>query len=139
MTRRVLVPVDGSELATRALAYALDVHGDDDVTLLYVAGQASPMMGAATKLALEGDVDEAIAEEADGGFGPARELADDHGVAVATEIGLGKPASVIVEHATDYDVVVLGSHNSSLRDRLLVGNVATKVVRNAPVPVTVVR
>ena len=139
MVRRVLVPVDGSELATRALEYALDVHGDDDITLLYVAGEASPMMGAATSLALEDDVDEAIAEEAREVFGPARELAEEYGVEVDAAIGLGKPASVIVEHAEEHDVVVLGSHSSSLRDRLLTGNVATKVVRNAPVPVTVVR
>lgn len=139
MSRRVLVPVDGSELATRALEYALDVHGDDELTLLYVAGEASPMMGSATRLALEDDMDEALAEEAEAVFGPARELADEYGVDVAAEVGLGKPASVIVEHAKEHDVVVLGSHNSGLRDRLLVGNVATKVVRNAPVPVTVVR
>lgn len=139
MVRRVLVPVDGSELATRALEYALDVHGEDDITLLYVAGEASPMMGSATKLALEDDVDEAIAEEAHEVFGPARELAEEYGVEVGAEIGLGKPASVIVDHAENHDVVVLGSHGSGLRERLLVGNVATKVVRNAPVPVTVVR
>lgn len=139
MTRRVLVPVDGSELATRALEYALDVHGDDDITLLYVAGEASPMMGSATSLALEENVDEAIAEEAAEVFDPARELAAEAGVEVALEVGLGKPASVIVEHAENHDVVVLGSHSSTLRERLFVGNVATKVVRNAPVPVTVVR
>jgi nucleotide-binding universal stress UspA family protein len=139
MTRRVLVPVDGSELATRALGYALDVHGEDDITIMYVVGEASPMMGLATKLALQDDVDEAIVQEAEEVFGPARELAEEHGVEVSTEIGLGKPASVIIEHAEEHDVVVLGSHSSSLRDRLLVGNVATKVVRNAPVPVTVVR
>ncbi|SEV97251.1 universal stress protein [Halobacterium jilantaiense] len=139
MVRRVLVPVDGSELATRALEYALDVHGDDDITLLYVAGEASPMMGSAAKLALEDDLDEAILEEAEEVFGPARELADECGVSADAEIGLGKPASVIVEHAENHDVVVLGSHSSSLRERLLVGNVATKVVENAPVPVTVVR
>ena len=139
MSRRVLVPVDGSDLATRALEYALDVHGDDELTLLYVAGEASPMMGSATRLALEDDMDEALREEAEAVFGPARERAEEYGVSVAAEVGLGKPASVIVDHAEEHDVVVLGSHNSSLRDRLLVGNVATKVVRNAPVPVTVVR
>jgi len=139
MSRRVLVPVDGSEPATRALEYALDVHGRDELTLLYVVGEASAMMGTPTRLALEDDVDEAIAEEAELVFGPARELADDYGVEVSTAIGVGQPASTIVEHADDHDVVVLGSHSSSLRDRLFVGNVANKVVRYAPVPVTVVR
>jgi len=139
MTRRVLVPVDGSELATRALEYALDVHGGDEITLLYVAGEPSGMMGSASRLALEEDVERAIAEEAQEVFGPARELADEYGVEVGAEIGLGKPASVIVEHAGDHDVVVLGSHSSTLRERLFVGNIAKKVVQNAPVPVTVVR
>jgi nucleotide-binding universal stress UspA family protein len=139
MTRRVLVPVDGSELATRALEYALDVHGTDDITLLYVAGEPSGMMGSASSLALEEDVEQAIADEAQEVFGPARELADEYGVEVGAEVGLGKPASVIVEHAEDHDVVVLGSHSSTLRERLFVGNIARKVVENAPVPVTVVR
>ncbi|MDH5020969.1 universal stress protein [Halobacterium rubrum] len=140
MTRRVLVPVDGSELATRALEYALDVHGgQDDITLLYVAGEPSGMMGSASSLALEEDVEQAIAEEAQEVFGPARELADEYGVEVGAEVGLGKPASVIVEHAENHDVVVLGSHSSTLRERLFVGNIAKKVVQNAPVPVTVVR
>lgn len=141
MTRRVLVPVDGSELATRALEYALDVHGgsDADITLLYVAGEPSGMMGSASSLALEDDVEQAIAEEADEVFEPARAAASEHGIEVGAEIGLGKPASVIVEHAENHDVVVLGSHNSTLRERLFVGNIARKVVENAPVPVTVVR
>jgi nucleotide-binding universal stress UspA family protein len=41
--------------------------------------------------------------------------------------------------AESYDAMVMGTHGGSLSDRLLVGNVAERVFRNSPVPVTVVR
>jgi nucleotide-binding universal stress UspA family protein len=139
MTRRVLVPIDGSDLATRALEYALDVHDDADITLLYVVGEPSPMMGRAVSLALQDDFDEAARELAEEVFAPARELAAEHGVDVDTEVGIGSPGKVIVKHAENHDAVVIGSHGGSVRDTLFVGNVAGKVVKRAPCPVTVVR
>jgi nucleotide-binding universal stress UspA family protein len=69
----------------------------------------------------------------------AREIAADHDADIGIEVGNGHPARVILAVAEEYDTVVLGSHGGSLTDRLLVGNVAEKVVRRAPVPVTVVR
>lgn len=59
MISRVLVPVDGSEMATRALEYALEVHPDADVTVLYVVGEPSPMMGKALNVVLEEDTEQA--------------------------------------------------------------------------------
>jgi nucleotide-binding universal stress UspA family protein len=139
MTRRVLVPIDGSDVSTRALEYALDVHADDELTLLYVAGEPSPMMGAAAGLALDDDFEDAAREEAEDVFGPARDLASERGVEVDTEVGIGSPAKTIVSQAENYDVVVLGSHSGGLRKTLFVGNVADRVVKHAPCPVTVVR
>jgi len=52
---------------------------------------------------------------------------------------VGHPSRTIVDAAADFDVVVIGSHGGSLSERLFVGNVAEKVVRRSPVPVTVVR
>ena len=37
------------------------------------------------------------------------------------------------------DAVVLGSHGGNLQSRLFVGNVAERVFKRSPVPVTVVR
>lgn len=139
MVDRVLVPMDGSEMATRALEYALDVHPDTEITVLYVAGEPSPMMGKALRLALETDVSEAAEEVAGEVFEEARELAAARGVELETEVALGSPARQIVARAGEYDAVVIGSHGGSLRDTLLMGNVARTVSSRAPVPVTVVR
>lgn len=139
MVSRVLVPMDGSEMAETALEYALDVHDHADVTVLYVAGEPSPMMWRALNVAVADDV-EAVAEDlAAAVFETARAIAAERGVEVDTEVAVGSPAKVVVERAGDYDAVVLGSHGGSLQSRLFVGNVAETVTRRSPVPVTVVR
>jgi nucleotide-binding universal stress UspA family protein len=137
MVTRVLVPMDDSEMAALALEYALDVHPDAEITVLHVAGGASPMMGEAASVAL-GDED-AARERADVVFDRAREAAGERGRSVDTELAFGSPARVIVERAEQYDVVVVGAHSGSLSDRLFAGNVAEKVFRGSPVPVTTVR
>jgi nucleotide-binding universal stress UspA family protein len=131
--------MDGSEMSAKALEYALDVHADAEITVLFVAGEPSPMMGKALNLVLETDVDEAAAELAEEVFEAARELAAAHDVDIDTEIDLGDPAKRIVTRAQDFDAVVVGSHGSDLRSTLLMGNVARRVSSRAPVPVTIVR
>jgi nucleotide-binding universal stress UspA family protein len=139
MISRLLVPMDDSEMAERALEYALENHPDAEITVLHVAGNPSLMGGTATGLALEGDTNEAAEKAAETVFDRARAVAAEHGVEVDAEVGMGHPARVILNRAGDFDAVVIGSHSGSLTDRLFVGNVAKKVAHQSPVPVTVVR
>jgi len=139
MSFRVLVPVDNSEMAIGALRYALDTFDDAEITVLHVSGGPSPMMGAATDLALADDVQAAAEERARDVLDRGREIAAEYDADVDTDVKIGSPARIIVETAADYDTVVIGSHSGSLSDRLFIGNVAEKVVRGSPVPVTVVR
>jgi len=139
MIDRVLVAMDGSELSERALRYALEAHSDTELTVLHVVGGASPMMGQAAGLALSDDGDEEIREAAAPVFERAREIAAEYDRTVDTAVAVGQPAGTIIDHAEAFDAVVLGTHSSSLADRLLVGNVAKTVFQKSPVPVTVVR
>ncbi|MFB6072377.1 MAG: universal stress protein [Halobacterium sp.] len=139
MTDRVLVPMDDSEMARRALRYALEAHPDADVVLLHIVGEPSATMGAAVGLALEDDIEAAAENLAEDVVDQAQEIADEYGVDVETEVRWGSPAKVIVNRAEDFDAVVIGSHGGSLADRLFVGNVATTVFQRSLVPVTVVR
>lgn len=139
MTTRVLVPMDHSEMAEHALEYALKTHPDAEITVLHVVGTPSPMMGKAVSLALEKDVDAAAEEQAAEIFQRAREIAVSSDIEISTEVTLGSPAKEILARAEAFDTVVIGSHGGSWTDRLLVGNVAQKVFRRSPVPVTVVR
>jgi len=139
MIDRVLVPMDDSALSERALRYALDVHGDAQITVLHVVGEPSRMMGAATGIALSDDSDERIRELAADVLDRAGEIADEYDTTVDGEIEVGSPARRILDRAESFDAVVMGTHGGSLADRLLVGNVAHTVFRRSPVPVTVVR
>jgi nucleotide-binding universal stress UspA family protein len=139
MLSRILVPMDGSEMAERALEYALSNHPDADVTVLHVAGEPGPTWAAATTLALADDLEAAAEEKAESVFERANEIAAEHDASVETTVAIGSPARAILNRTENYDAVVVGSHGGSLTDRLLVGNVAQSVFRQSPVPVTVVR
>jgi nucleotide-binding universal stress UspA family protein len=131
--------MDGSEMASRALDYALDVHADAEITVLYVAGEPSPMMGRALRLALETDIEQAARELAEEIFEEARERAAEHGVEIDTAVAVGNPARRIVDRAESFDAVVIGSHGGDIRSNLFMGNVARTVSSRASVPVTIVR
>jgi len=138
MVSTVLVPIGGSAEATKALEYALSVHDDASITVLYVAGEASPMMGEAMGIAIENDTKEAASEEATEVFDEARKLAEGSNVTLDTTVSVGKPGKAIVKHADNFDLVVIGQHSGGLKETLLTGNVTKYVVRESPVPVTVV-
>ncbi|MFC4551598.1 MULTISPECIES: universal stress protein [Halorussus] len=139
MAFRILVPMDRSKMAEKALEYALETHPDAAVTVLHVVGVPSAFMGEAASLALDDDIETAAEAHAEDVFDRAREIAADRGVEIATVVDVGKPAKAIVSRAADFDAVVIGSHGSDLLERILIGNVAETVVRRSPVPVTVVR
>ncbi|WP_336327102.1 universal stress protein [Halovenus sp. HT40] len=139
MISRVLVPMDGSEMAEHALEFALENYPNAEITVLTIVGEPSGMMGNAVGLALEEDFEEAANERAKKVHDRARELAAEYDADLDTVVAVGRPARAILNRAEDYDTVVIGSHSGSLADRLFVGNVAETVFRRSPVPVTTIR
>lgn len=126
-------------MAERALEYALENHPNAEITVLHVVGEPSPMLGTAAGIALEDDLEAAAQERAETVFERAREIAAEYDTEIDTEVKLGNPIKGILNSAEDADAVVIGTHGGSLVDRLFVGDVAQKVFRQSPVPVTVVR
>ena len=63
------------------------------------------------------------------------------GVPVTTAVLLGTPANAIVEkaRADGADLIVAGTHGRTGLERVLLGSVAERIVRNAPCPVLTVR
>ena len=139
MLSRVLVALDGSEMAEKGLRYALEAHDDAEITVLTVVGEPSAMFGTATAIALSDDPDQSAQDFAEPVLERARSIAREYDREVETEIRTGHPARAIIEHAEGYDAVIVGSHAGSVADRLILGNVAERVSRRSPVPVTIVR
>jgi len=131
--------MDDSEMAERALRYALKAHPGADITVLHVVGEPSSMMGGATGIALADDPEAAAREHASDLFDRAREIAAESDIEIEAVVRVGHPARAVINMTEEFDTVVIGSHGGSLADRLLVGNIAEKIVRRSAAPVTVVR
>lgn len=141
-SEHVLVPLDGSPLADEALVHALDVY-DSRITVLNVVTPLDAEMSESGVLEPEeGRLDEARAR-ADRLVDRARDQAVAVDRTVETAVETGKPAETILAYvdATDVDHVVMGGHGGPTTGvvRRLLGTVATAVVSEAPVSVTVVR
>lgn len=142
MIARVLVPMDSSEMAGKALEYALETHPDTEITAYHVVGTPTVMMGEAVGLALADDLEAEAEKRADVVFEAARDIAAEYDAEIETEVGIGHPVRAILESAEDYDAIVMGGHGRHSEDitrGYLVGNVAKEVFRRSPVPVTSVR
>lgn len=139
--RRILVPVDFSEHANLALAYAAELSAayeadldllhivpDDSLPLVYgaePAGVGGALLGDRARLALD-----ALAGQVAGS-----------GRTIRTHVFIGHPASDIVEFAEAQQdgMIVIATHGRSNLERFFLGSVADKVIRRAPCPVFVVK
>ena len=142
MTSHVLVPLDGSPLADEALAQALD-RFECRVTVLNVVTPVDATMSEGGILEPGEDRFEAARNRADRAVERARARAAAVDRTVETAVESGDPAETILAYVDEHDVdhVVMGGHGGERSDiaRRLLGTVATKVVGEAPVSVTVVR
>ena len=140
MIEHVLVPIDDSPLAERALDFAMAAHPEADLTVLHVVDYVEESYGAELLLGAE-ELRERARERARALADDALERAADHRGTTTTVTEFGKPATVISEYAGEHavDLIVIGSHGRSPLSRVLLGDVADTVVRRAPVPVTIVR
>ncbi|MDQ2052568.1 universal stress protein [Natronolimnohabitans sp. A-GB9] len=137
----VLVPLDGSEQAEAALAYALETFPDGEFTAFH----ALSLPFDRPRDDVQGTYLEEIMDDrerrAEAIFESAQAIADEHDVSLETETDGDSPSNAIVEYAdeNDYDQIVMGSHGRSLAARLVTGTVAERVARRSPQTVTLVR
>lgn len=136
----ILVPYDGSDPADRAVEHAVNMVDDEALVLLRVIEASDGMIEAGIDLVQE-KLKEMQQQETGGLSAESKSLLDDADVAFRIEFSVGKPSREIVSFAEENDVtqVIIGSHGRRGVSRVLLGNVAEKVVRRAPTTVTVVR
>jgi nucleotide-binding universal stress UspA family protein len=138
MYKRVLVPVDGSEVAEAIVPFILDIAGplDLDVIVLQVNRPIPPMAVEGTRY-LEIDDVEARREEAQAYLsGVAAEMRA-KGVRAETRVRRGEPVAEILAAAKEEraDLIAMTTHGRSGPARLLFGSVAEGVLRHATIPV----
>lgn len=138
----VLVPLDGSPLSDDALEHALETF-DCTVTVVNVVTGLDSVMAEGGLLEPGEHRQESAEERAERLVSQARDRAAERDQHVETTVETGDPAETIVEYATEHGVdhIVMGGHGGDRSElaRRLLGTVATSVVGEAPMTVTVVR
>ena len=140
--RRILVPHDFSRPATRALELAADLAREHRgqllvlhaVTPFYPAmplpAEAPTVVPATDLVALERPRLEALV---------ARTLRGRQAPRARCRVVVGNPTQCITDAAREVDSIVMATFGHTGLSHMLLGSVAEKVVRQAPVPVLTVR
>jgi nucleotide-binding universal stress UspA family protein len=151
MYRRILVALDGSELAERVLPYVEPLAERFDATVVLLQATLPPTVYAVDALAagmpVVGpvvDVTSAAAAErrtAAEYLGAIAERLGARGLAVETDQPEGPAAELLVERARvlTADLIAMTTHGRGGLGRLVFGSVADEVLRHAPCPVLLVR
>jgi nucleotide-binding universal stress UspA family protein len=144
MYQKVLVPLDGSEVAECALPHLKDIASGCnvvDVVLLRVIG---PLPLPGDYVISEGDrvrLESHYREEAQQYNDKMVKQIGEGGLNVRADIVQGEAAESIVDYADKHsvDLVIMATHGRSGIRRWALGSVADKVVRHLNVPVLLVR
>lgn len=145
MYQRILVPIDGSDTAERALREAIKLaDGKAQLRLLHVVEEVYPLDAEGYAFIDYGALRDVARSSGERLLAKAGGTARQAGAAVETsllEAEGDRVANVIDTEARNWpaDLIVIGSHGRSGFSRLLFGSVAEGVVRGASVPVLLVR
>jgi len=136
---KILVPVDGSEAAGRAAAFAAKLAQafQGRITLLNVFDAPSATTLGLVALAQE-HLDAARAELSKAAFEKAE--AQLGGLSAERVEELGEPSKQILALAKHggFDHIVMGGRGLSPMQEILLGSVSERVLRHTPCPVTIV-
>ena len=139
--RRILIPVDGSDNAIRAVRYAASLAKElPDVQLELVNVQE--LLPQKVHAALS---DEEISRWQSGYsdlvLEPATKILDAAEVPYRVGSRVGSPAIEISKqvHDTQCDAIIMGTRGLGSLTNLVMGSVATKVVHLVQVPVTLIK
>ncbi len=142
MYKRMLVPLDGSELAEVVFTYAKELAArfDLDLTFLHVCSpderEMLPMHRAYVERVAETVRRQSEEVQEKAGIEPGGKAVAAHG-----ELTVGYPAEEIVRYAdeNDIDLILMATHGRSGISRWAIGSVADKVLRASKKPVWLVR
>jgi len=143
--KRVIVPLDGSEMAEQALPNATELARASNASMLLVSVVGYPYLErkGLTSWALQQEaLDQVVREEterAEQYLSGVRERLAADGFDVTAEVRRGAVDQAILTDPEAGDVIVMTTHGRGGVARWFLGSVAEDVVRRSTVPVLLVR
>lgn len=138
---RIVVAVDGSKVADRAVRYAAKLSAAlKKAPEILVVNADEPLRGVAGELTVD-SVARYHAENAMFALKKARSTLKQAGLDYQEYLLVGEPAETILKLAksSKCDLIVMGSHGRSALKSLLLGSVTSKVLTHSEIPLTIVR
>ncbi len=138
MVKKILVPLDGSELAEGVLPYVREIAGRAKAEVLLFSAVAPVATWDAAASTIRWDREEALAQDY---VDLKRQDLEKGGLKVTAKVALGDAADAIAMMAAESgaDLIALSTHGRSGVTRWLFGSVAAKLVQRCEVPLLVVR
>jgi nucleotide-binding universal stress UspA family protein len=140
---KVLIPIDGSAAANRAVEQVIAsvawLKEAPQVCLLNVQWKVA---SGNVKLFINKDtVNDYYREQGMTALTDARAMLDKAGLAYSYHISVGMPAEAIVQYAQEQgvDQVVISAHGQGVLSDLLLGSVVNKVAHLAKMPILLVK
>lgn len=141
MFGRIIVAVDGSEVAKKAATKALALAKSTDIPVLAMHVINIDLYVYQTELVYPTEIPlhELIRKEGHDYLDEIVTLGEQMGISVSKKLVEGHPAEEIIKEAHEDDLIVMGSKGRTGLDRLLLGSVAENVARHASCPVMIVK
>lgn len=142
--KRVLLPIDGSDCALRALTLLLDkrsrYRNPEDLDIHLVNVQA-PLSHDVTRFASNEQVAEFHREQSEKAMHGACQLLDAAKAAHTCHHLIGSVADEICQlaDALQCDQIVMGTHGRGALQELLMGSITTKVIHLSKIPILLVK
>lgn len=142
MYKKILVPLDGSELAEAVLPHVEAIAKANDAQVVIVRVAINPATEfAMTDPYIAGQMVQSLESNAKEYLNEMCKRLTEQGLKVSMQIAEGPIADSILQVATDekIDLIAMSTHGRSGVARWLIGSIADKVVRGANIPVLLIR
>lgn len=147
---KILLATDGSEFSEAAVEAAGSMFSRrKDISVKIVSAYETPAAIAAEPFSVPADLFQEVVDMerakserwTEGAVAAFRSRGESADLQVSSCVGLGRPASVIIDVAEEWgaDLIIVGSHGSGMWRRATLGSVSDAVVHHAPCSVLVVR
>lgn len=142
MYKKILVPLDGSELSISILDHVIAIASDcrvPEVVLMRVREPLDPTVIETLDAKIAVELDEAYREDAASYLEKIAGTLKKKGINAKIEVLAGNPAEEIIKYiqSRGVDLVIMSTHGRSGISRWVFGSVADKIIRNSPVPVLI--
>jgi nucleotide-binding universal stress UspA family protein len=136
--KRILAPIDFSEVSNRSLDYAVDLAAQIKASVSVVHVYEIPVYAFLDgAMITPPDVAADLADRAQRSLDAAISARRNRGVDISATLANGSPRDEILRLAKegDADLIVMGTHGRRGLPRALMGSVAERVIRTSEIPV----